>query len=1045
MLATAAATSAVDMDLLMERLKGAVFKDRPRMHDFFCDYDQLRSGKVSEAKFRTALQASAVLPLTEKELQMLTEKYSEGPRTQRVLYTKLLEDLEVFTCPGMERLPTAQVEDFTKSLVRPPTWLPADAESESDAVIAKIAHLVKTRGLAVRPPFFDYAKNVNSPMLVEQVTLEQFANGLSQLDLKLSASEVEVLQQKFAGVAPGHVNFVAFACAVDPGEAVFSSREPRSTVENKLHGGFRTTHVIDGGMAQPGRPPTCADAPTLPLTIPASDVEKLIAKLQDKALEHRVRLIEHLQDFDKHNDGTITLPQFIKALSVAYRSMKMGLSEDEILLLSSHYKRKMCHGAEHVEWRRFAADVDAVFTKDHLQKAPVKIPPTRYLQQSAVPLDPESESQVHQVLEELRKRVEVRRVLMRPLFEDFEKNVGSPKVIDHMTRQQVLQSFAKCGIELTPPQQSLLFRRYDTLGDGTVNFIALVRDIDPYETFSGRITKHHALPQDPQWGKVSRGVPHGGFLRPKTSSGPLCLQPGRPPTVNDMPGSPPPSSELSKLLTRLSGAASRHRVRIEEAFRDFDRHRDGTITVPQFSIGLQSAFGKYECISELDFQLLAQAFGVAKPGAHHVQWREFCRSVNGGAIDHTRLAKPCSVAPSAPLSPAEEEEMRACLARFAYLCKTRRLFVQPFFDDLNKNRRSMNDVDHVSRAQFGQCLSSLGLECSGRELDVIQRYYDDQGDGYVNYVAFTKEICPLEQYLTRDETGQIGKVSVFQKSGGFMAPKVSVAQPGRAPLVAEYPRLVQDKPVAGTVDELLTRLKSKISKFHIGIENFFRDHDRHIHGVVTKAQFRAGISRAFSQSYCRADLTAEEMLALEAAYTIKRADGGDAIEWRRFCRDVDQVLTLPNLEYNPTSPVEEVHAAMLAPPPPVSMSAADEARLAGVLDTIKTRFKIRHVEAKPPYADFHFSQNSEMMIDHVTRQQFSQSLHKLGIQLKEEELALIFRKFDDLGDGSVNYVSFTQAVDDIERQAGRGQGLPTGPGGQPLLANGFRKPNSAYA
>ena len=68
------------------------------------------------------------------------------------------------------------------------------------------------------------------------------------------------------------------------------------------------------------------------------------------------------------------------------------------------------------------------------------------------------------------------------------------------------------------------------------------------------------------------------------------------------PGSPKQPADLAQLLSRLSGAAARHRVRIEEAFRDFDRHRDGTVTVPQFSIGLQTAWGKILPVSEKDFQ-----------------------------------------------------------------------------------------------------------------------------------------------------------------------------------------------------------------------------------------------------------------------------------------------------------------------------------------------------------------------------------------------------------------------------------------------------------
>ena len=109
----------------------------------------------------------------------------------------------------------------------------------------------------------------------------------------------------------------------------------------------------------------------------------------------------------------------------------------------------------------------------------------------------------------------VRRVLVKPFFSDYEQQVNSAKVIDHITRNQTVQALSRFGVELDTAQAELLFDRYDDLGDGSVNFVALVRDVDPYENFSGRVTRHHVFPQDPQYtGKI--GIPPGGFWKAKT-------------------------------------------------------------------------------------------------------------------------------------------------------------------------------------------------------------------------------------------------------------------------------------------------------------------------------------------------------------------------------------------------------------------------------------------------------------------------------------------------------------------------------------------------
>ena len=154
-----------------------------------------------------------------------------------------------------------------------------------------------------------------------------------------------------------------------------------------------------------------------------------------------------------------------------------------------------------------------------LEKSPHETPSSRVLQHAPHTLQPpEREAAVQALLEALRQRVLVRRVLVKPFFSDYEQQVNSAKVIDHITRNQTIQALSRFGVELDTAQAELLFDRYDDLGDGSVNFVALVRDVDPYENFSGRVTRHHVFPQDPQYtGKI--GIPPGGFWKAKTVEG----------------------------------------------------------------------------------------------------------------------------------------------------------------------------------------------------------------------------------------------------------------------------------------------------------------------------------------------------------------------------------------------------------------------------------------------------------------------------------------------------------------------------------------------
>ena len=93
-----------------------------------------------------------------------------------------------------------------------------------------------------------------------------------------------------------------------------------------------------------------------------------------------------------------------------------------------------------------------------------------------------------------------------------------------------------------------------------------------------------------------------------------------------MPVAYPANPELSELLDKLQTKAMQHRLRVSEAFVDYDKHRDQTITQSQFLQGLNIAFDKMGLgLSEAETKLLLDAYGKKmRHGAVHVQW---CASV----------------------------------------------------------------------------------------------------------------------------------------------------------------------------------------------------------------------------------------------------------------------------------------------------------------------------------------------------------------------------------------------------------------------------------
>jgi len=1049
MLGTLAAAENVDVHQLLEKLKASVFKSRLRLREFFKDFDTLRTGIVTAAKFRTALDESG-LKLSDPEFAVLTSHFADPADPKRVRFEDMLDQIDsVFNTAGMETDPASTVTDFTPHLTRPIPKLASDDSVAYDALLAKLQHIVKVRQLLIKPVFSDYSKNVNSTLLVDQVTTAQFRNGLSQLGLQLTAEEAALLCARFAGAAPGYVDYVAFCCAVDAAERTFSMREPRSYVEQPLASGFRAPvyHPDVHERSQPGRPPVSNNQPKLPVEYPTNPkLTALIAKLQQKAMQHRLRVADFFIEFDKHCDGTVTQPQFIKRLSVAYDKVGLGLSEDEVQLLLDSYGKPMRHGATHVMWRQFVGDIDKVFTTVGMEKDPALTPVYSNTSQEPVTLPPAREAAVQRLLADLRKRVEVRRVLVKPLFSDYGDWSHSTKIIDHITRQQVVQSLSRFGIELPASDQQLIFDRYDTLGLGTVNHIALVRDIDPYEGFSGRVVSRHVFPQDPDYG--GKPTMKSGFWKDRVVDGPLLnLQPGRPPTTNDQPtlvpfGRHPPA--LQTLLERLQRTAVQHRLRVDECFKDFDRHRDGSITVNQFQSACAMTWGKHLPISQGEAELLVKSYAVNRSGQTHVAWKTFVKDVNTIFLQENLEKTPTVPAPplvaqlprpKGALTYAEQVQAEDILARMREHCKVRRVLVKPFFADAEYNRRSMRVVDHITKSQFAQVLSRLSLHVTNDEVALLSKKFDDKGDGFVNYVAFSCAVDVEEQASDRDSAPRF-PMDTFRANGNFKATKTSVVQPGRAPPLANVPDLLSSRRSLGALGPLMRRLQEKVIQFKIPIQDFFVDYDTHKIGAISPAQFRRGMNFAFGDSYIKESITADEMALLETVYAREMLDGALFVGWKEFTKDINAAILTPNLEVQPSTvpaPVvpELGHTAITLPPD-------QEARVQEILSAMRERFRIRAVYVKAPFHDFAQSNNSPMMVDHVTRQQFVQGLSKLGVEPSAQDLELLFCKYDHAGDCSVNYVAFATDVDSTETFSTR-ERMPHSPVANTAFYGGFRK------
>ena len=163
-----------------------------------------------------------------------------------------------------------------------------------------------------------------------------------------------------------------------------------------------------------------------------------------------------------------------------------------------------------------------------------------------------------------------------------------------------------------------------------------------------------------------------GFWKDRTMPGPILnVQPGRPPTSNDQPSiATSPAGSLPTLLARMQRAAVTNRLRVEESFKDFDRHRDGTIALPQFQTALSMTYGKLAPISQAEMELLVRTYSLSKGGKSLIRWKDFVADVNKVFVSQARTAAspPRSLAVPPPRRPAASQPCSPAALRSSSPC-----------------------------------------------------------------------------------------------------------------------------------------------------------------------------------------------------------------------------------------------------------------------------------------------------------------------------------------------------------------------------------------
>lgn len=191
---------------VLDKIKYTVKINRIRLNEFFEDFDTLRKGTCTKAKFRTALDM-ANLNLRSEEYDVLENYYAVPEENDKVYYKNLVEEVEtVFTIKGLEKDPLLRPTEFLiPDFLNPEKRLTHDENVFLDQTMRKLAIL--ERKYRVMPKsFFKDADKAN----IGIIPSSKFASFLSFLRLNVNEKEMNILIKRFSGKNMIEINYYEF-------------------------------------------------------------------------------------------------------------------------------------------------------------------------------------------------------------------------------------------------------------------------------------------------------------------------------------------------------------------------------------------------------------------------------------------------------------------------------------------------------------------------------------------------------------------------------------------------------------------------------------------------------------------------------------------------------------------------------------------------------------------------------------------------------------------------------------------------------------------
>lgn len=451
-------------------------------------------------------------------------------------------------------------------------------------------------------------------------------------------------------------------------------------------------------------------------------------------------------------------------------------------------------------------------------------------------------------------------------------------------------------------------------------------------------------------------------------------------------------------MLALGKAVKERRLRLKDAFYDYDRLRCGYCTSNQFcrvlaTVNLDKQIPG-SALEELIHQF-TEPVVRGQAAAARFCYADFLSTLEQTERDIASLRPEETVKATAayygagsPLSDSDAPIVEKAMQDFALHMKNTGLDPRSAFKDFDKNNSGK-----ISNLLFARSFPFRGTDQRIVKLIATQFAALPNDANSVSYIAWARDLHARAQALlqggvTANATGG---------SGGVKLPAIQ----------SPVKKHVEDD--ATSPQQTMTLLAHQLAVTRTRVDDAFHEHDRARTGLITPAAFQATIG---SLRLSRMAITLEALASLTKYYTLPGSHSSlePCVAYPKFIADVNALV---DAEQDAKAPGDGLSSPRSGVFPVLSLE--DKRRLDAVLAGVRLSLQTRCASLKPTFKDFDRASKGMYTTGTCTRTRFERALAVNGLRLRVDEVELVckaFRVGPDAGiESSIAYPAFCAAVE----------------------------------